>query len=462
MVFTRRHSITAATGLMAGLAMLQSCSSEADYTAFQALAPQGAEVKVLDNATLIDGSGSGPAPNSRLVVVDGRIRYAGPASGMAVPPNVEKTDLSGKFIIPGIINIHGHLGNVVGLVQDPKNFTAENLTAQLSTYASYGVTSVVSMGSDQPLIFQFRDQQRAGRPRTTRIFTAFRGFTGKDGYPTKAPGMAGVPFEVSRPEEVEAAVKELAEHKVDLVKIWVDDHLGKEKKIPIELCKVIISEAHKHGLKVAAHVFYLDDAKQLVDAGLDGLVHSVRDKPVDAELINLMKNRGAWQAAATFTREASTFIYAKPSGMLNDPFFTRSISAETLATLKSEDFQKKAAANPDTQVFPEFLKTAQQNLRRLAEADVKYAFGTDSGPPTRFPGYFEHWEMELMADAGLTPRQIISSFSKNAAEFLGVSKDLGTLEPGHWADLIVLEKDPMADIRNCRSIASVYIAGNKI
>ncbi|MEZ5404203.1 MAG: amidohydrolase family protein [Bryobacteraceae bacterium] len=446
----------------AAIAFLAACSSQ-DYSAFQALAPQGAEVKVLDGATLIDGNGGEPLANARLVIVDGRVRYAGPAAAMPVPASAARTDLAGKYIMPGIINLHGHLGSVKGLVQDPANYTPENLSAQLKTYASYGVTSVISMGSDQPLILEFREKQRAtGRPDTTRIFTAYRGFTGKDGYPTKAPGMAGVPFEVSKPEEVAAAVEELAAKKVDVVKMWVDDHLGKERKIPLDLCKAIIENAHKHGIKAVAHVFYLADAKKLVEYGLDGLVHSIRDKPVDDELINLMKNRGAWQAAATFTREASTFVYAKPSPMLDDPFFTRSVNPEVLTTLKSPEYQAKAAASPDTKVFPGFLKTAQENLKKLVEAGVKHGFGTDTGPPARFSGYFEHWEMELMAEAGLTPQQIIQSFSKNAAEFLGATKDLGTIEAGHWADLIVLDANPLADIKNSRTINAVYIGGNKV
>jgi imidazolonepropionase-like amidohydrolase len=135
--------------------------------------------------------------------------------------------------------------------------------------------------------------------------------------------MKGVPYEVETTAQVEKAVAELAAKKVDLVKIWVDDHLGKEQKISMDLCRAIIANAKKHGLSVGAHIFYLDDAKQLVDAGLKGLAHSVRDKPVDAALIASMKKNGAWQQAATFTREISTYIYAKPPAWLDDPFFKR-------------------------------------------------------------------------------------------------------------------------------------------
>jgi imidazolonepropionase-like amidohydrolase len=282
-----------------------------------------------------------------------------------------------------------------------------------------------------------------------------------NGYPTSAQGMKGVPFEVGSTAEVDRDVSLLADKKVDLVKIWVDDHLGREKKIPLDLSKTIIADAHKHGIKVAAHVFYLDDAKALVDAGLDGLAHSVRDKPVDDALIASMKKHGAFQSAPTLTREESTFIFAKPGPMLDDPFFTRALSPEVLATLKSPAYQNKIASDPDYQKYPGFLKMAMHNLKKLSDAGVKIGFGTDSGPPARFQGYFEQWEMELMNQSGLTPMQIITDATHNAAEFLQ-AKDLGTLQRGKWADLIVLDKNPLENIRNTRSINMVMIAGNKI
>lgn len=420
------------------------------------------ETKVLRNFTLIDGSGRAPVANAALVITDGRITWAGRAGRMKAPANAETIDLSGKFVMPGIINLHGHLGNTKGLVQDPANFTRENLDRNLQTYASYGVTAVMSMGSDQDLVYQVRSEQRSGRVRTTRIFTAGRGFTGQGGYPTTAPGMRGVPFEITTPEEARKDVDSLAERKVDLIKIWVDDHLGRQRKISMPLSKAIIEEAHKKKIKVGAHIFYLEDAKQLVEAGLDGLAHSVRDAPVDDALIASMKKRGAWQQAATLARELSTFVFAKPPSWLDDPFFTRSVGADVVTRLKSAAYQKNVAADPDFAKLPAFLETAKKNLKRLADAGVKYGFGTDTGPPARFPGFFEHLELELMVEAGLTPMQAIQAASRNSAEFLGEAKNLGTLEAGHWADLIVLTRDPLANIKNTRSIEQVMIAGNRI
>jgi imidazolonepropionase-like amidohydrolase len=397
-----------------------------------------------------------------MIIVDGRIQWIGPLAKLKAPAGAERLNLTGKFVMPGIINLHGHLGNTRELAQDPSYFTRENVEAQLKTYVSYGVTSAVSMGSDPELVYQLRAQQRARRPTLTHVFTAGRGFTGKGGYPSMVPGMQGVPFEVATRAEVEKAVAQLAGKGVDLVKIWVDDHLGRQKKIPMELCRAIIQSAHQRGLKVAAHVFYLEDARQLAEAGLDGLAHSVRDKPVDAGLIETMKKRGAWQSVATLVRELATFIYAQPHPSLQDSFFTRSISLKLLAILKSPSYQKNLAADPDYPQYPGFLDKAKQNLKKLADAGVRFGFGTDSGPLLRFSGYFEHLEMQLMVEAGLTPMQVITAATQSSAEFLGVSKDLGTLAPGKWADLIVLAKNPLADITNTRTLEMVMIAGNRV
>ena len=422
-----------------------------------------AQVTVLENATLIDGTGRAPVINSSIVITDGRITYAGPKAQAKVPANAVRVNIGGKYVVPGIINLHGHLGATKGLVQDNKNYTRENTLHQLKTYANYGVTSVVSMGSDQPLLLDIRREQRATwRPKEARVFTAFRGFTGPGGYPTKAPGMKGVPFEVSTPAQVEAGLSDLAARKVDLVKVWVDDHLGKERKIPLDLVKVIIAGAKKRGLNTAAHIFYYGDAKTLAEAGLHGLVHSVRDKEVDAAFIASMKKSGTWQAAATFTRELSMFVYAQPPKWLDDPFFKPSVTPDMIQTFKSDAYTKNVLANKENMEYKAFLKTAQRNLKKLADAGVPYGFGTDSGPPARIQGFFEHLEMQLMAEAGLTPQQIITSWSKSAAQWLGVSKDLGTVEAGHWADLVVTARNPVADINNMRTIEQVYIGGNRV
>lgn len=397
-----------------------------------------------------------------MVVEEGRIQWVGPAARRKVPADAIVEDLAGKFVMPGIINLHCHLGNTKGLTQDPKNFTRENVEDHLRTCARFGVTSVVTMGREQELILTLRaEQRRDGRPRMARIYAARRGFTGIGGYPTSAPGMKGVPFEVASAEDVRRAVSCLADVQPDMVKIWVDDHLGKEKKISLDLCKEIVGQAKAGNLKVAAHVFYLEDAKRLREYGLDGLAHSIRDRPVDRELIELMKKRAAWLSSATLAREASTFFAAKAQPFYEDPFFQKAVAPEVLRTLRDPAYQRRAAAEPDTGHGPEWLAMAKKNLKAMVDAGVKVGFGTDTGPPRRFFGFGEHWEMELMAEAGLTPLQILTIATGKSAEFLG-APDLGVLAAGKWADLIVLARNPLDDIRNTRTIAAVWIAGNKV
>jgi imidazolonepropionase-like amidohydrolase len=416
-----------------------------------------AEVKALKNFTLIDGTGRAPIAHAAMIIDNGRILWVGRANELKTDPATQVIDLQGKYVMPGIINLHVHLGATIGLKQNADFFTPENVENDLRTYASYGVTTVLSMGTDKDSIFKIRDQQRTGRPTETRVYTVGQGFVFKGGY----GGLEGVNQPVATVAEVEPAVAAQAAKHVDFIKLWMDDHLGTKPKMPYGIAQAIIVSAHRHHLRVVAHIFYLQDAKQLVDYGVDGLAHSVRDKPVDQAFIQDMKRHGTWQMAATLSREASMFVYGQTPPFADDPFFTRSVSADVVAKLKSPAYQATIRSDPDFALYTGFLRTAQQNLKTLAEAGVPYGFGTDSGPPGRFPGYFAHWEMELMVQAGLTPMQVITAATGHAATFLH-AKDLGTLEASKWADLIVLDKNPLDDIKNTRSIDTVYIAGNRV
>jgi imidazolonepropionase-like amidohydrolase len=430
----------------------------AAVSAFLAAASLNAEVRVLKNFTLIDGTGRAPVAGSAMIIDNGRITWVGPVAQLKAPAGAETSDLTGKFVMPGIIDVHVHLGATVDMVQDAKNQTPENFEKFLKTYASYGVTTVLSMGTDPDFVFKMRDDQRAGRPSEARIYTAGQGLVFKGGY----GGLAGVNVPIATVAEVEPAVAAQAAKKVDVVKFWMDNELGNYPKMPYEMTQAIISAAKKHGLRTLAHIFYLEDAKKLTDQGIAGFVHMVRDKPVDQELLDAMKKHGTWQEAATLSREESMYAYDKTPSFIGDPFFLRGASLASVKVLMDPAHQKTMAATPHYDQFPGFAVMAKQNFKKEVDAGIKYAMGTDTGPPGRFPGYGDHWELQAMVDAGLTPMQVIVAATRSGAEFLNATKDLGTLEKSKWADLLVLDANPVENIRNTRTIRTVYISGKPI
>ncbi|MEX2301043.1 MAG: amidohydrolase family protein [Bryobacterales bacterium] len=419
-----------------------------------------AQVIVLNNATVIDGTGAAPVEGQAIIMADGKIREMGPAAQIEIPEGAQVVDVSGKFVIPGIINLHGHVGMTKGLVQDIKNYTRENADENLKTYALYGVTTTTSMGTDADIILEIRDEQRRGKVNGARVFTALQGFTALGGYPTKVPGVKGVAQEVASAAQARARVDQLADKGADIAKMWVDTHHGEYPKISEEIRKAIIEQAHKRRMLAFAHLYELADAKSLMDAGLDMMAHSVRDKVVDKELISKIKSRNATYVP-TLMREISTYVYSDPPEWLDDPFFTKRVDAMTIQAVKTK--LKATQSDPKTvEQGKQDLKMAMRNLKLLADAGVRIGFGTDTGPPARFPGFFEHMEMELMVESGLKPMDVIVAFSKTASETLRVQKEFGTLAKGKAADLIVLEKNPLENIRNTRSIDAVYLAGRKV
>lgn len=448
-ILRRLKTTLAAAAALGVAAMASSCNMGGGA------APD--EVLVLTGFTLIDGTGAAAAPDSAMIINDGRISWVGPAAQLKAPAGSEPVDLTGKYVMPGLIDLHVHLGNVKDMVQDGAFYSADSVREELGRHASYGVTTVVSMGTDNDQIFAIRDEQRRGRPDVARVYTSGQGLVFAGGY----GGLAGLNQPVSTPAEAEAAVDAQAAKGVDIIKFWLDDELGSMPKMPPEISEAIIRAAHRNNLRVVAHIFYLEDAQRIVDQGIDGLAHAVRDKPVDDRLINTMKQRGVWQLAETLSREASMFAYGERAPFLDDPFFRFGVSERSLEILADPKRQATLSAHPHFHDYPEFLETAQKNLVTLARAGVNYGFGTDAGPPGRFAGYFAHWELALMVESGFTPAEAIATATGRAAQFLG-STEVGLIQPNRWADLLILNADPTADIKNSRNIHSVYVAGRKV
>ena len=400
-------------------------------------------VKAFVGVRLIDGTGAAPTEGAVIVVRGGRIEAVGPRARVTVPDGAERIDLAAKTVIPGLVNAHGHVGDVVGLRSGPELNTAENVLRQLGLYARYGITTVYSLGGDAAPGFRARDANDTPSLDRARI------------------RVAGPVIVVATPEEARLEVDKVAAMKPDLVKIRVDDNLGTTARMTPAVYQAVIDQAHKRGLRVAAHIYYLDDAKGVLRAGADFIAHSVRDREVDDELVRLLKERDVC-LSPTLMREVSTFVYESEPAFFSDPFFLREADPAVLAELRDAKRQAALRTSRSAQEYKKALEVASRNLKRLADAGVRIAMGTDTGPPARFQGYFEHMELELMAKAGLTPRQVLQSATRDAAQCMAATDGAGTLRPGAWADFVVLGRSPLEDVRNTRTIESVWIAGNRV
>jgi len=407
-----------------------------------------AQSTALSGARVIDGRG-GVIDRGTVIVRDGKIVQVGPAASVTVPAGAERVDLAGRTLIPGLINAHGHLTNVVGMRTDPNGATRDNVLRQARTYASYGITTVFSLGDEPAPAFALRDEQTHGPLDRSRIF------------------LAGTVINGTSAEAARAMTDKVAATHPDLLKIRVDDNLGTGSKMPEAAWQAAIARAQELKLPIASHIFYLADAKGVLKAGSTLIAHSVRDQPVDAEFIAAMKAKGACYSP-TLMREVSTFVYGTTPAWAHDPFFLKGLGGDADAIAKQiTDAQRQAevqASNGYKQGlrYKAALEVARKNLKTLADQGVRIAMGTDTGPAGRFQGFFEHLELEMMVDAGLTPMQVLVSATGDAARCHGKAGQIGTIEPGAAADFVVLQDNPLQDIKATRTIQSVWITGKAL
>src|SRR5438128_8036383 len=350
--------------------------------------PAAAENIVFQGARLIDGTGKPPVENSVVVVEGDRITAVGAAGKTSAPKGARVVDLRGRTIVPGFINGHGHVGLVVDGQNRADGYTRENIRPQLLQYEQYGVTSVLALGLNRDLGYEIRDEQRRGGLPGASLFLAGRGIGVPDGAPP-VPVAADQVYRSQSAEEAVAEVRETATHHPDMLKLWVDDVYGKFPKMMPAVFQAAIDEAHKQGIRVAAHVFYLADAKALINAGVDALAHSIRDQPVDAGLIDAMKRRGTFYVA-TFTVDESAFVFAEDPSLAQDPLLVQAVAPAFLQQIQSAEYKAKVASNPDLPKIKAALANGMKNLKALHDAGVRIAFGTDSGAqPARIPGWAE-------------------------------------------------------------------------
>jgi imidazolonepropionase-like amidohydrolase len=376
-------------------------------------APVQAQVTAYEGARIIVGNGA-TIENGTIVVDGARIVQAGSAKDVKVPANAKRVSLTGKTVMPMMIDTHVHLSG-----------KRETLVRDLKQRAYWGVSTAMSMGTDNLELLPMRDEVIPG---AARFMSAGRGIT--------RPEPLRPTIFINSEEEGRKAIQENAKLKVDIVKIWVDDRNGKVQKITPAQYAAIIDEAHKLKIRITAHIFEMEDAKGLMRAGLDAFAHGVRNQDVDDETIAMFKQR--------------------PNLVLNPNLPDRGVKVDrswVRPGMSAEEFTKLDATNTDQPKAQAFHGIQARNLAKMNAAGVRIAVGSDGNTP-----WAPHAEMADMVAAGMTPMQVLVAATRNGAEFLRMT-DTGTIATGKNADFIVLDANPLDDITNTRRIASVYLRG---
>ncbi len=372
-----------------------------------------------EGAQLIIGDGGAVLENSAFLVEDGRFTAVGAAGSIEAPEGSSHVDLAGKTVMPAIVNAHAHLAS-------PR----ADRTEELQHWAYYGTGAVMSLGLDDGNVgFEMRSEDI---PNGARSRSAGRGITAPE------EGRSEVPFWITSEAEARAAVQELATEEVDFVKIWVDDRGGQYEKLTPELYGPVIDEAHKHGLRVTAHVFTLEDAKGLLRAGIDAFAHGIRDQDVDDELVQLWTDRPEVVLVPNLPNPGVALDLSWLSG-----------------TIPAERLREMQAAQQDRPAAQESFGIQARNLDRLNNAGIKIAFGTDGSSP-----WTSHQEMEDMVRSGMTPAEVIVAATSASAELMEL--DAGSVAAGKLADFVILDANPIDDITNTRRISDVYMRGQRV
>jgi imidazolonepropionase-like amidohydrolase len=417
-------------------------------------------VTVFEGARLITGDGSPPIENAAFMVEDTRFTRIGRRGDLEVPAGAARVDLTGKTVMPAMIDVHSHLGflDMSDSSMSKDHFTRENLTDHLERYAYHGFAAVCSFGTDMgDLPFQMREEIMANAAlyRTVGRGLAYPGSGPAD------PSRNDVPYAVTTEEEARAAVRDLAPYKPDFVKIWVDDRNGTKQKLTPPLFRAAADEARKLGFQSVAHVFDLADAKELLKAGVEGFTHMVRDQAVDEEFLRLLKDRpNVWFTPnlGGMNRELQT---GRTGGgrrrWADEPMLYETITRDVVQRRLDRMTRTPAGtvANPG-RVWD------LQNTAKLKAAGVRLVLGSDAaGDSNRWIGLTAHMELENFVAAGFTPAEAIVAATRSAAEVLRLNQ-LGTVASGKSADFIVLDANPLDDISNTRKIASVYLRGRQV
>ena len=410
---------------------------------------------MIREALLIDGTGRPPLPNAGILIRNGRVADIRPADQMQVPPGARVIEGSGKTVIPGIINAAGLVGRIQSPEQAYERYGRPAIIEQLSTYASYGVTTTTSPAPAHGALTVVRAAIETGDLRSAaRVVTSLSTVLPVADRAAR-PSSSDAPAVVVRDaREARRIVDSLANEGADYIQIGATG----QGHVDAKLAKSVIRRARRRGLRAVARVTRFERADALVRAGAVLVTGGVNDREIPDRTARAWRSAGITYAAA-LAQASSGFEHGDNARWLDDRYLRRSLQPGITGLLRGP-VRTRQALDPDRALKVHRYTVAQRNLLRLASRGVPIALASGSGPPGSFPGYWEYREAVLMQRAGLSPMQVIRAFSQGSASALGIATTRGTLEVGHAADLIILNANPLDNIHNLRELHAVLIGGH--
>lgn len=439
-----KHSTFSAHSRFAFLRMPLAACLLLPLTGCGSKPPAASSAVLFEGARLV--SADGTIENSAFLVENAKFTKVGRKGEVEAPAGAARIDLSGKTVMPALIDTHSHLGWMIVKTgqMGKETYSKENLLDHLRRDAYYGVGANRNLGIDPgEAVYEIRANPIPGVPL---LRTAGRGMAMPDAGPGREYWKP-VAYGLTTDADARKAVEELAAKKVDIVKIWVDDRGGTVKKLTPALYRSVIDEAHKNNLQVIAHIFYLSDAKDLLNAGIDGFAHLVRDKDIDDEFVKMMK--------AHPNVYITTNLPENPDAAVDYDLISETVPAAEVQKMKDAAAKMKPA---DIKKARDFYGIQARNLAKLNAAGVRIVLGTDSSETVGWPVLTE---MSDMVAAGMTPAQVLTAATKTGAEVLKLD-DMGAIAAGKSADFDVLDANPLDDIRNARRISKVYLRGVEV